>query len=377
MAFEHYINKGGHRLRLGFTTGTCAALAARAAAWMLLSGAIAEWTRVMTPKGIAVTAPVLDVDRESGSVSCAVQKDAGDDPDATDGVLVYARVKKTGASGITVTGGDGIGRVTKPGLEQPVGASAVNSVPRRMIEREVKDVCAEFAYAGGLEVVISIPGGAEIATRTFNASLGIEGGLSVIGTSGIVEPMSSQAIIDTIAAEMKMHRAGGADDVVVVPGNYGESFLRSFAPLAGKPWIKCSNFIGEAVDTAAALGFSSFLLVGHIGKLVKVAAGVMDTHSRVADCRLEMLALQAALNGADAASLREILACPTVDEGLEKVDGSARGTIVAGLLERMEFYLRRRARDDMRVGVVTFSNRFGFLGAGAAGGAILEECGES
>ena len=367
---EHFITKAGRTLRLGYTTGSCAALAARAATRMLLTGREETTSSLITPKGMEVEVTIRDVVVSAEEAGCSVRKDAGDDPDVTDGVLVRATVGRAPGGAVLIDGGEGVGRVTKPGLDQPVGAAAINSVPRRMIEREVRAVCDDLGYTGGISVVIGISGGEALAARTFNPNLGIVGGLSVIGTSGVVEPMSTRAIIDTIRVELRVLRAEGVADVILTPGNYGEDFLRAMPAIARRPYVKCSNFIGEALDAAVELGFGGVLAVGHIGKFIKLAGGVMDTHSRVADCRLELLALHAALAGAEPALLRRILEAATVDDGLNVLDDRL-DAVVAGALERAESYLRRRAGDALAVGLVLFSNSRGLLGVSRGAGALL------
>ncbi len=265
MLFEHYIQKGSKNLRMGFTTGSCAALAAKAAALMLFTGEYVEKVSIITPKGLTVEVPVLETKLGIGYAGCAVQKDAGDDPDVTDGALVYAEVRKTKRGFISIDGGKGIGRVTRAGLDQPVGAAAINRVPRLMIEKAVREVCEHYDYEGGLDIIISIPKGVELARRTFNPKLGIEGGISVLGTSGIVEPQSTQALIDCIGIELRALAAEGKRNIVITPGNYGEGFIKENPFLANAPIVKCSNYIGEALDFAVASGFEKILLVGHIG----------------------------------------------------------------------------------------------------------------
>lgn len=374
LALDRYTHKDGKRLRLGFTTGTCAALAARAAARMFLSGRCETTTAIDTPKGIRIEAEVVDAHIGPGAASCAVRKDAGDDPDCTDGILVYATVSPVGDAGIIVDGGRGVGRVTMNGLDQPIGAAAINSVPRRMIAEAVSEVRDELGYAGGLRVEIAIPDGEAIAVRTFNPKLGIVGGLSIIGTSGIVEPMSDRAIVDTIAVEMRMVRADGIADLILTPGNYGESFIASQRDLAAQRYVKCSNYLGEALDLASELSFESVVVVGHIGKLIKVAGGVMNTHSRVADCRLDLLALHAGLAGADVDTMRLVMACPTVDAGLDVLDvrGLAEASLT-GLLRRIDHYLTERVGNALSVGAVVFSNRSNLTRASDNALAILEE----
>ena len=193
-------------MRYGFTTGSCAAAAAKAAAYMLLTGREKHEITITTPKGILYHARMEEISRTEHSVRCAVRKDGGDDPDITTGTLIFAEVswqeqkqeKDCGKPQILITGGAGVGTVTRPGLDQPVGSAAINHVPREMITREVEEVCALTDYAGSLLVEISVQGGEELAKKTFNPRLGIVGGISILGTTGIVEPMSSQALLDTI-----------------------------------------------------------------------------------------------------------------------------------------------------------------------------------
>ena len=289
MALEHYIQSGGKRLRCGYTTGTCAALAAGAAARLLLTGHAPETAALVTPKGWRVEVPVENPRSGPDWASCTVTKDGGDDMDVTHGLPIAAQVSFCEQPGITLSGGPGVGRVTRPGLDQPVGEWAINHVPREMICRAVEDAARALDFSGGLSVTISVPGGEEAAKKTFNPHLGVEGGISILGTSGIVEPMSLQALVDTMVLELRQKAPDSGGRLVLTPGNYGLDFLKTnpLAP-ASVPVVRCSNFIGEALDNARLEGFSQILLVGHLGKLVKVAGGVMNTHSRFADCRREI-----------------------------------------------------------------------------------------
>ncbi|HIR97860.1 MAG TPA: cobalamin biosynthesis protein CbiD, partial [Candidatus Merdisoma faecalis] len=227
---EKYVFKNNKKLRMGYTTGSCAAAAARAAASMLLTGKAVPEVKLMTPKGIGLDLEVLEAEWTAEEASCAVRKDAGDDPDVTNGLKIYALVRKSEEPGVQIDGGEGVGRVTRPGLEQPVGAAAINKVPRQMIRENVEEICRKFGYEGGLSVTISIPGGEALAVKTFNPRLGIVGGISVLGTSGIVEPMSEEALIQTIRVDIKMQLAGGRKYLVLVPGNYGLDYLNEFHP---------------------------------------------------------------------------------------------------------------------------------------------------
>ena len=270
---EEYVIKDGKKLRLGYTTGSCAAAAAKAAAWMLLTGHEKRTIDLLTPKGVALTLDVLEITRTPDTVSCAIRKDSGDDPDVTHDTLVFAAVQRTETPGVTIDGGAGVGRVTKRGLDQPVGAAAINSVPRRMIRENVEEVMRLCDYRGGLAVMISVPEGEALAKKTFNPRLGIVGGISILGTTGIVEPMSEQALVDTIHVELRQRRANGADYVLLTPGNYGADFIRASIGLDPRTAVLTSNFIGDALEHCRALGFRGALLVGHIGKLVKLAGG--------------------------------------------------------------------------------------------------------
>ena len=364
--FTHYVRSGRSMLRCGYTTGTCAALAAEGAARLLLTGRVPDTVSLTTPKGIEVSVRLADAELlEAGrSARCGVRKDAGDDYDITNGMLVCSTVRRSAVPGIHIDGGEGVGRVTKPGLDQPVGAAAINRAPRRMIQEQVEKACGELGYGGGLEVTVSIPGGAEAAARTFNPVLGVEGGLSILGTSGIVEPMSEQAIVDTIALQQRQAAAEGTGRLILTPGNYGEDFLRSGGlDGLGVPVVKCSNFLGEALDIAATEGFRQVLLVGHIGKLVKVAGGVMNTHSRYADCRTELFCAHAALCGAGRELCRTLMDAATTDACVELLDRAGlREQVMDSLLSAIQLHLERRAAGAYDIGAVIFSNVYGLLG---------------
>ena len=354
-------------LRLGWTTGSCAAAAAKAAAQMLFSGEEICQVRLMTPKGIELDLDVEHITRTPDYVQCAVRKYSGDDPDVTDGLLIYAKVEKqeeaSSGLGVILDGGAGVGRVTKPGLEQQIGQAASNKVPRRMITEEVERICRACGYCGEMKVTISIPDGEETAKKTFNPRLGIVGGLSVLGTSGIVEPMSEKALTDTIYLEMKMLRESGYSCCYAVPGNYGMDFLTDQLGINPDLAVKCSNYVGDTIDDAKLLGMKGLLLIGHVGKFIKLAAGVMDTHSRTADCRMEVFASHAAMAGADAAVVKEIMACLNTTEVVKILKG--RGLlqdIMKTVMERITFYLRQRAGGELETGAVVFSGEEGILG---------------
>lgn len=359
----HTIRSGNQNLKCGYTTGTCAALAAGGAAYLLLTRSVPEVLSILTPKGWEVAVTPDTCEMQADSAVCSVIKDAGDDPDATDGMAVFASVSYAEEPGITIDGGEGVGRVTRPGLDQPVGAAAINHVPRSMIRDQVEAVCQEAGYSGGLNVIISIPGGEEKAKHTFNPKLGIEGGLSVLGTSGIVEPMSQQALLDTLHLEIRQAAAEGAKNLILTPGNYGQDYLQSVGlDSLGVPVIKCSNFIGDALDMAAAEHFQAVLLVGHIGKLIKVAGGIMNTHSSVADCRMEVLTAYAARHGASPELCQELLQAATTNAGLDLLqDPELRDAVFQDLADATQKHLEYRVKDAYPIGAIVFSNETGEL----------------
>ncbi len=359
---ERYVYKGSRRLRCGYTTGSCAAAAAKAAAVILLKETLLSSVFITTPKGIPLNLEVKEVTRGKDCAACAVQKDSGDDSDVTNGILIFATVRKT-KKDIFIDGGMGVGRVTRPGLDQEIGQAAINKVPRRMIYNEVLEVCEEAGYTGGLEVIISIPEGAELSKKTFNPRLGIEGGLSVLGTTGIVEPMSESALVETIRTEMSMLAAEGNKYLIAVPGNYGEAFADVALSLPLKKTIKCSNFIGETIDMAYEFKLKGLLLIGHMGKLVKLGGGIMNTHSKWADGRMEILCCCGLLAGAGTALLKKILDCVTTDEALELLkEAGILETSMEALVEKIDFHLQHRAYEGLTVGAMAFSNKFGILG---------------
>lgn len=331
---------GGKMLRRGFTTGSCAAAAAKAAASMLLTQTDCPIVTLTTPGGIFLSLNVRNGELTSAYASCAIQKDSGDDPDVTNGCLVYARVSFL-PEGIEISGGEGIGLVTRPGLDQPVGAHAINSGPRRQIKEECESVCRRHGYEGGLLVVITIPNGLELSKRTFNPRMGIKGGLSILGTSGIVEPMSEKAIVETIRAQLSLLYEAGHREVVLTIGNYGEAFAKDKLGLSLVSHVKCSNFIGDTLAAAAEKGFQQVLLIGHIGKLSKLGIGITNTHSSHSGGQIETLITCALEAGASLYLLHNIRSCVSTDAALHYLRE-------AGLLKETMDLLRERIKETLR-----------------------------
>ena len=373
---EEYIYHGKQRLRCGYTTGSCAAAATKAAAQMLLTGERVNRVELLTPKGIVIAPDILDITFNSNFACCAVQKDSGDDPDITNGILIYARAEKI-PDGIEIDGGEGIGRVTARGLDQPVGAAAINSVPRRMIAAAVEEICEAYDYCGGLKITIFVPNGAELAKKTYNPRMGIEGGISIIGTTGIVEPMSNAALIETIRTEERMRRAESKKNLLLTIGNYSKSFLAREMPFLLDKSVTCSNFIGEAIDAALEYGFERILIIGHIGKLVKLGAGIMNTHSAQADGRMDVLvtcSVLAGVNFTDLDKIRKIPACVTVDAALEILESiGMKEKTSAILMERTQYYLEAKVKGGAEIGAVMFSDKFGIIGQTATAAELIEK----
>lgn len=417
---EEYVIKNQKKLRLGITTGTCSAAAAQAAAMQLLLGVESHAVTLRTPKGMTVSVPVYLLESDSKKASYKVVKDSGDDPDVTNGTDVCVTVeyaqqstreksnRSAGTSGdkkpngsveiggnagsdgiveasiqsskngsqdrsraftsesfpyLTLDGGIGIGRVTKEGLEQAVGQAAINRVPRQMIFDAVADVCEKANVCEPLHITVWMPEGETLAKRTFNPKLGIEGGLSVLGTSGILEPMSEQAIVATIETEIRQLHAVGEEKILVTPGNYGQAYASEYLGLDLAKSVKSSNYIGDTIDLAISYGMKDFLLVGNIGKLVKLAAGIFNTHSKVADGRGEIFAVHAAMAGAGADVVQEIYNCINTDRMLDVVEREGlREAVMQSILAAIEKHVDGRIGDTMRFGVIVFSEKYGYLG---------------
>lgn len=367
-----YVYVNNRRLRRGHTTGTCAAAASKAAALALLTGTDVGSVTIRTPKGIVLDLPVEDLTISGDRARCAVRKDGGGDIDATHGTLVYSEVALTG-SGIAIDGGPGVGRVTRKGLDQPPGNAAINRVPRSMIREALEDVASSFGYDGGFSVTISVPEGESIAGKTFNPRLGIVGGISILGTSGIVEPMSETALVDTIRTEMNMRAANGDRVLLVVPGNYGKDFTEGMPGIDPERAVKCSNFVGDVLDHACELGVD-VVLVSNLGKMVKLAGGIMNTHSRNADARMEILAANAAVAGASLDTVKAIMGCISTDDALDTIDRENLIPEVSRLLmEKVEYHMNHRTGGRIRTGAVMFSSVYGLLGKTSLADELLSE----
>ncbi len=433
-----YTFEDGKTLRCGYTTGTTAAMASLASAKLLLTGEKLANVSVLTPKGIVAEAEVevselftytaeitsitetadnpadleafnpaevmsdisgkkltfnrgRNQDEGKKYAVCAVRKDGGDDKDVTNGLLIYARTELIDKKEVIIEAGEGIGIVTKPGLSVSVGEPAINPVPRRMIEGVLMEALRESGTDKGIKCTIYVPEGKKAAESTFNPNLGIEGGISIIGTSGIVEPMSKKAFADAVCLEIRQQAALGNRKIILTPGNYGLDFIEelydgrsltkvknvnhipdltdkpagqtpkldlsrsdvvssgaiSYVDIANVPIVVCSNFIGEAIDETISDDFERVFLIGHAGKLVKLAGGIMNTHSRMADCRMELICAHAAVCGADTETCRRIMDCTTTDAAFGFLEGCSKELmteVIASLYKKIDYHLKERIR---------------------------------
>lgn len=367
-------------LRKGFTTGSCGAAAAKSALYMLLTGSVKDEIEIITPGGAVFRTEVKDIFREGNRVRCAVIKDGGDDPDVTTGLHVTAEVcaeeRIDGPLEIRIEGGPGVGRVTLPGLDQPVGNVAINRVPRQMIEKELSEVAELLDFRGRIRVILSVPGGEAAAERTFNPRLGIEGGISILGTTGIVEPMSTRAILDTIRVELNQRKALGDRIAAVSPGNYGLNFMKETYGYDLNRSVKCSNYVGDTVDMVREMDFRGMLLTGHIGKLIKVSGGIMNTHSKEGDARMELLAAGVIRAGGSMDTLRGILNCRVTEEALGIIQAESPALLrrsMESVMDRILYYLRKRAGAELPVECILYSNEFGLLAASPGAMDMLEK----
>lgn len=353
---DRFIEKDGKKLRYGYTTGSCATAAAKAAVWMLINQKPLKSIEIDTPKGWILNIEVHDIELTENSVKCSVVKDSGDDIDATRGMKVFAEVRLNDV--YSLKGGMGIGVVTKPGLSINIGEPAINPVPREMIYKAVHEVLPDGKT---VEVVISAPEGVEIAKKTFNPKLGIEGGLSIIGTSGIVEPMSVESLKATMKLELQMLRANRVENVIFAPGNYGRDYALDNS-LDDSKIIKTSNFIGFMMDEAERQNVKSVLWIGHLGKMVKVAAGIFQTHSKYADGRMETLTAHLALLEAPTGLLQKVMQSNTTDEAVDHIKAEGYMQVFDQIANEISRRCKERAHETVDVGTIIFTKAHGYLG---------------
>lgn len=349
---EEYVYIEGKKYRRGYTTGSCSTAAAKAAATMLLLGKTIDYIQIDTPKGITLSLEVLEAKVEADYAECAIRKDGGDDIDATHGMLIFARVRWQEEPGIKLLGGKGIGVITEKGLSLEVGEAAINPTPRKMIKHEVSKVVGKK----GIEITIFAPKGEEIAKKTFNPRLGIVGGISIIGTTGIVEPMSDEGWKRSMSIELEMKKAQGFNQILLVPGNQGERFASEILQIEEKYVTRMSNFVGYMLMECNRLGYKKIVLAGPLGKFIKLAAGIFHTHSRVADARSEILISYLALMGAPLEILKQVEACVTTEAALDIIKKAQLTKVYDVIAKKCKEKAEQHIREEgVQVEVILFS----------------------
>lgn len=378
---EEYVYIDGKKYRRGYTTGSCAAAASKAATTMLLSKEKINNINIDTPKGITLNLMVKNIDIGNGYVICSIEKDGGDDIDATHTMDIFSKaefVDRTGEEDIVVDGGIGIGVVTQKGLSVDVGKPAINPVPMKMIHNEVRKIIGdEFKNNIGkhksIKITIFAPRGEEISKKTFNPRLGIVGGISILGTTGIVEPMSDDGWKKSLSIELEMKKAQGLDKVILVPGNHGEGFIKEKLELDMKYVVRTSNFIGYMLKEAQRIGFKKILMAGHIGKYIKISAGIFNTHSRIADARSEILIANLAMLKAPYEFLEKISQCVTAEGAVEIINKSEYKELYNILSNKCKYKIDEYLLDeDMQVEVMMFSMDKVLLGKSQSADSLVE-----
>lgn len=370
---EEYVYIDGKKYKRGYTTGSCATGAAKAATYMILTKETLETVNIDTPKGIPLNLKVENVDINNAFAQCSIQKDGGDDIDATHKMHIYAKAELIDCNEIIIDGGIGIGRVTKKGLGIEIGKAAINKTPISMIQSEVRKVIGDTK---GVKITIFAPEGETIAKKTFNPRLGIVGGISIIGTTGIVEPMSDEGWKKSLSIELEMKKAQGMDKVILVPGNHGEMFIKETLGIDSKYIVRTSNFIGYMLKEAQRIGFKKILMAGHLGKYVKIAGGIFNTHSKVADARNEILIANLALMNAPFELINKVNECLTTEEFIEILedDKYKKYKEIYNILsekckKRIDIYMND---DEIDIEVMIFSMEKKLLGESKKAGDLKE-----
>lgn len=376
---EEYVYIDGKKYRRGYTTGSCAAAAAKASVHMLFTNKKIDNINIDTPKGILLTLKVKNIELKDKSAECSIEKDGGDDIDATHTMDIFAKAEliPREAEEIIVTSGVGIGIVTKKGLSVEVGKPAINPVPMKMIRNEIAKVLGEnnklLNKDKSLKITIFAPKGEEIAKKTFNPRLGIVGGISILGTTGIVEPMSEDGWKKSLSIELEMKKAQGMDKIILVPGNHGEEFIREHLKIDMNNCVRMSNFVGYMLNEAKRLGFKKILMAGHIGKFIKISAGIFNTHSKICDARNEIMIANLALMGAGLDFIKEINECVTAEGAVEIIDKSKYTEIYNVLCNKCKERVEEYLNEDIQVEVYMFRMDKSLLGKSTNADLLTED----
>lgn len=338
--------------RKGFTTGSCAQAAAKAAGIMLWTKRPLKKVKIQTPSGVWLNLKLIDQKIGKDFASCAVVKDSGDDPDITDRAKIYARVRLSRLSGITIKGGKGVGRVTKPGLSVKIGEYAINPIPRQMI---LKELSSYLPKARGLEVVISVPEGKRLAKKTFNPRLGIIGGISIIGTTGIVEPKSLDSYKQSLSLQLDVLKASGISRVYLVLGYVGERFCKDTLKIGSQKIIKIGDQAGYMLKECLKKEIKDVILLGHISKMVKIANGQFNTHYSLGDNRLETIIRYAQRANASKQAIKEIGRQSTAEAAVEIIRENGLSKIFNQIARDVVLKLKKLTAHKLRLGCVILS----------------------
>lgn len=315
--------KDPSQMRHGYTTGSCATAMTKAAIQAVVTGQVPDEVTIFLPVGQFATFKVETSEIQGDAIMCETIKDAGDDPDATHKARIQSTVRLTDVPGIHLDGGVGVGRVTKAGLPVPVGLAAINPVPRKMITGVVQEAIDTYALERGIEVIISVPDGEEIAKKTLNGRLGILGGISILGTRGTVVPFSNSAYMASIVQALNVAKEAGCDHVVITTGGRSEKYaMKQYPDLPEESFIEMGDFVGFTLKHIARKKFAKVSLVGMMGKFSKVAQGVMMVHSKSAPISFEFLATIAQKSGVEEPLLNEILTANTASQVGEILQGN-------------------------------------------------------
>lgn len=352
------MNKNGRRLRTGYTTGTCAAAAAKGAA-LLLTGSLGKNIEIVLPGGGNAVLSVHKSGREENAAFCEIVKDAGDDPDITNGALIRATVKPGLSEGIIISGGEGVGVVTRPGLAVPPGKPAINPVPESMIRNSMRDA---FKLFKGAEVIISVADGVELAKKTLNARLGIVGGISILGTTGLVIPYSHEAYRESIQCALDVVRAMGGDCAVLCTGRSSEKEARRLLPdLHEAAFVLMADYFDFAVCEAVSRDFKKIIIAGFPGKFLKMAAGAACTHYRKSSIDLEHLSDIAREAGLPHEAAVELSHAHTVRHAFEILSEMHLQQVLAQLTRKVAERTREISNRSIKIEVILLSYSGGVL----------------
>jgi len=351
------------QLRHGYTTGACATAATKAALLSLITGKTIERVEIFIPAGEYVTFEIVECTLHKDKATCGVIKDGGDDPDATHGALILSTVEWMEDEGIKLSGGKGVGKVTKPGLQIPVGEAAINPVPPNMIKETVQELAEKFEICRGVAVTISVPDGEEIAKKTLNSRLGIIGGISILGTRGIVVPFSSSAYMASSVQYIKVARANLCDHVVITTGGRSEKYAMSLFPnFPEEAFIEMGDFVGFTLKQCKRQGVKTVTMVGMMGKYSKIAKGDMMVHAKGSKVDFTFLADVAKMSGAPEHIVEEIKGANTASQVGDMMVGIGNFTFFENICRLCNEAAHKEIGGGMNIETVLFTLNGEFLG---------------